>query len=85
MASGGIVRLGLNAEGRLSGKLQLRRYWSMALSRLPGLHFTLLDVSTSPDSVIVRYRNERGHTVSEYLRLDDSGLIVQGSANHLVG
>ena len=82
MASAGIVRLGLSAEGRLNGKERLRAYWSKALAALPDLHFELLDVSVGPDSLIVRYRNERRQTIGEYLRVNAAGLIVQGSANN---
>lgn len=82
MVSDGIVRLGVSADGRVAGKDRLRVYWSRALESLPGLHFELLDIAESPDSVVVRYRNDRGQTVSEYLRLNEAALIVQGSANH---
>ena|SRR5579872_3100145 len=85
MVSPGIVRLGINDEGRLRGKPQLRAYWSRALAGHPDLKFTLLDVFSSPDSIIVRYTNERGNTVCEYLRLGRDGWIVQGSAHHLTG
>jgi ketosteroid isomerase-like protein len=85
MVSAGIIRLGLSPEGRLKGKNLLRSYWSRALESLPNLHFRLLDMSASPDSVVVRYVNERGQTICEYLRLNGEGRIVQGSANHLVG
>lgn len=85
MASAGIIRLGTDAAGVLKGKDKLRAYWSQALAKNPNVHFVLLDVSVSPDSVVVRYRNDRGHTVSEYLRMNDRGLSVQGSANHVAG
>jgi hypothetical protein len=51
---------------------------------LPELHFALIDLFVSPDSVVVFYENERGKRICEYLRVNDAGLIVQGSANHLV-
>ena len=85
MSSLGIIILGINDEGQLKGKKRIRSYWKRALEARPELHFELLDVSTSPDSVIVRYRNDRGATVNEYLRLNAEGRIVQGSANHLEG
>ena len=85
MSSAHIIRLGFSADGKLRGKEHLRTYWSRALSMLPDLHFELLDVSTAPDSIIVRYRNERGDTMSEYLRFNEAGKIVQGSANHVIG
>jgi len=82
MASPNIVTLGLDPSGRLRGKAALRRYWGGALARLPHLHFTVNDVYVGPDSVIIRYTNDRQHHVCEYLRCDGSGLIVQATANH---
>jgi hypothetical protein len=39
-------------------------------------------VFVSQDSVVVFYENERGKRICEYLRVNDAGLIVQGSAHH---
>ncbi len=85
MTSAGINALGINPEGRVVGKPPLRAYWSRALEKLSNLKFDLLDISTSPDSMVVRYRNERGTIMCEYLRFNEAGKIVQGSANHLIG
>jgi ketosteroid isomerase-like protein len=85
MTSAGIPALGFDASGTVRGKNSLRAYWGMALQRLPGLRFELIDIFVSPDSVVVLYQNDRGAKVCEYLRLDDAGRIRQGSANHLVG
>lgn len=84
MVSAGIIRLGINAAGRVEGKAHLRAYWTRALENLPNLRFDLLDVSVSPDSIVVRYRNDRGQTICEYLRLNGAGRIIQGSANHVL-
>ena len=84
MASPVIVRLGINADGRLRGKDRLRAYWSTALQAHPDLNFKLLEVFASPDSIVLRYENQRAKVVCEYLRLGSDGRIVQGSANHLV-
>jgi predicted ester cyclase len=79
-----IVRLGIDADGRLRGKDRLRAYWATALQAHPDLKFKLLEMFAPPDSVVVRYENQRGNVVCEYLRLGRDGRIVQGSANHLV-
>jgi len=83
MTSDRIPALGFDASGTVRGKDNLRAYWGKALGLLPGLHFTLIDVFVSPDSVVVFYENERGKRICEYLRVNEAGLIVQGSANHL--
>ena len=84
MTSDKIPLLGLDASGTLHGKQRLREYWGLALQRLPNLHFDLIDVYVSPDSLVVFYINERGQKICEYLRVDADGKIRQGSANHLM-
>ena len=84
MTSDRIPALGLDASGTLRGMDRLRAYWGAALKRLPDLHFELIDLFVSPDSVVVLYQNERGKKICEYLRFDVEGKIRQGSANHLV-
>ena len=84
MTSDKIPAFGFDPTGTLRGKDSLRQYWSKGLELLPNLHFTLIDVYVSPDSLVVFYSNERGAKICEYLRLDGNGKIRQGSANHLV-
>lgn len=83
MTSDRIPMLGFDASGTVRGKDALRAYWGKALGLIPNLHFTIIDLFVSPDSVVVFYENERGMRICEYLRVNDAGLIVQGSANHL--
>ncbi|MES2193139.1 MAG: nuclear transport factor 2 family protein [Pseudomonadota bacterium] len=83
MTSDRIQALGFDSSGTLRGKAKLRMYWGKALQLVPGLHFHLIDLFVSPDSVVVFYANERGARICEYLRVDADGRIVQGSANHL--
>ncbi|QWG21609.1 nuclear transport factor 2 family protein [Bradyrhizobium sediminis] len=82
MTSDRIQALGLDCSGTLRGKANLRMYWGKALALLPNLHFDLIDLFVSPDSIVVFYQNERGGKICEYLRLDAEGKIRQGSANH---
>ena len=84
MTSDKIPMLGFDPSGTVHGKSQLRAYWRKGLDLLPNLHFTLIDVYVSPDSLVVFYSNERGGKICEYLRLNADGKIRQGSANHLV-
>ena len=83
MTSDRIQALGMDASGTLRGKDRLRTYWGTALRLLPNLHFDLIDLFVSPNSIVVFYQNERGAKICEYLRLNAEGKIVQGSANHL--
>jgi len=82
MTSDRIQGLGFAPSGTLRGKDALRTYWGKALTLIPDLHFTLIDVFVSPDSVVVYYQNERGKKICEYLRVNAEARIIQGSANH---
>jgi len=84
MTSDKIPALGFDPSGTVRGKERLRQYWRKGMDLLPNLHFTLIDLYVSPDSLVVFYRNERGANICEYLRLNADGRIKQGSANHLV-
>ncbi len=85
MTSPHIHAMGFDASGTLHGKARVREFWATALTHVPDLHFELIDLFLSPDSVVVFYRNERGGKVSEYLRLDADGKITQASGNYTVG
>jgi hypothetical protein len=84
MTSDVIPKLGLDSSGTIHGKAMLRKYWGTALEKVPELHFDLIDVFVSPDSLVVFYSNQRGHRICEYLRLNADGKIKQGSANHIL-
>jgi ketosteroid isomerase-like protein len=85
MSSKHIVSFGFDTSGTLRGKDKVREYWAFALTKVPDLHFRLIDVYASPDSVIVHYENERGGKVCEYLHFDAAGRIFQASGNYLAG
>ena len=83
MTSDKIQAFGFDSTGTLASKAKLLAYWGKGRELLPDLHFTLIDLFISPDSLVVFYANERGARICEYLRLDAGGKIVQASANHL--
>ena len=84
MTSDKIPAFGFDPSGTLQGKDKVRLYWRKGVEMRPNLHFTLIDVYVSPDSLVVFYENEFGAKICEYLRLNADGKIRQGSANHLV-
>ncbi|MDG3012700.1 nuclear transport factor 2 family protein [Rhodococcus sp. D2-41] len=64
-------------SGVVRGKPALRDYWTTGLALLPDLHFTVEDVRTSLDTIVINYRNERGHGVAEVLTFRN-GLVCRG-------
>ncbi len=54
--------------GEVRGKDALRAYWGSGLEQQPDLQFTVEDVRVSVDTLVVNYRNQHGHAVSEVLK-----------------
>ncbi|MBO9707204.1 MAG: nuclear transport factor 2 family protein [Caulobacter sp.] len=63
--------------GRLVGKAAIRAYWTLGLSRIPDLRFTLTELFVGVDMLVIAYVNQKGVRVSEVLKLD-GGLVVEG-------
>ena len=70
--------------GEVSGKDALRHYWGSGLSQQSDLRFTVEDVRVSVDTLVVNYRNQHGHSVSEVLRFRD-GLVSWGCGAYVPG
>jgi hypothetical protein len=69
-----VKRLG-RADGTIRTKVELRRYFSVGLKPGNGLYFELLDVVPGVTGIALYYRNHRGKTVIETMRLDTDGLV----------
>jgi ketosteroid isomerase-like protein len=70
--SGGVVR----------GKDELRRYWAEGIRLGPGLRFELLGVYAGVDTIVIRFRNERGDDRCEVLTFA-GGLVRAGHGTSL--
>jgi ketosteroid isomerase-like protein len=71
-----------DSEGVVRGKKALLAYWTLALERVPNLHFELLGVYAGVDTLVLNYRNQAGGLVNEVL-IFDGGLVRQGHGTYL--
>ncbi len=69
-------------SGRLVGKEKIRNYWQVGLSRIPDLHFQLLDVQVGAASIAIRYSNQAGRQATEVLFFGNDGLVVRAAAHY---
>lgn len=81
MVSPYIVQITEQASGKLRGKAAVGAYWSMALDKMPHLHFDLISVLVGIDSVVINYHGARG-LASEVFYFDDAGLVVRACAHY---
>ena len=71
-------------QGRVRGKDALRAYWAEGLRRIPDLHFTIEQVFAGVDTIVIRYRNQKGVSVSEVL-IFDGDKVRSGHGTYPVG
>ena len=77
-----VARQLLGGDGVIHGKPALRRYWTHALEKVPDLHFEVLGVHSGIDTMVIHYRNQRGHEVCEVLSFRADGLVVLGHGTY---
>ena len=71
-----VTRLG-RADGTLRSKAELRAYFAQGLDAQRALRFELEAVLPGVDSLALCYRNHRGQSVVEVMRLNGDGLVDQ--------
>ena len=70
-----IIKLGMNAEGLITGKGELEKYFGKALDIYTDLHFELHEVLAGAGSVILYYKSVGNRMAAEMMELDESGKI----------
>lgn len=78
-----IHRLG-DPTGEVRGKAALGSYWESGLAQQPDLRFDVESIRQSVDTLVINYRNDRGHQISEVLRFAD-GLVTWGCGAYVIG
>lgn len=64
-----------NDSGSLKGKEAVGVYWRQALIKLPDLHFELLDVATSVDSIALYYKSVMNKNTIEVMFFNEDGKV----------
>jgi ketosteroid isomerase-like protein len=80
-----VARIMGDASGIVRGKAVLREYWGRALAMVPGLRFELEKLFVGQDSIVIGYRNERGHFSAEWIRIGPDGRGIEGAAHRAGG
>ena len=69
-------------KGVVVGIDNLRDYFSRQLQKFSTLHFQLLDVFTSPQSIVLYYKINRGLLAAEVMLLDSNMKAIKVFANY---
>ena len=78
-----MIKLAAGIEsGSLQGKEQVRAYWNKALSKIPDLHFELVEVTSGVDSVALYYKSVMNKMAIEVMFFDEKGLVNKMIAHY---
>lgn len=69
-------------KGLVCGIDNLREYFSRQLNKFSTLHFQLLDVFTSPQSIVLYYKINRGLLAAEVMILNEKTQATKVYANY---
>lgn len=69
-------------SGAIRGKEAAGMYWHAALKRVPGLHFTLIDVLVGVNSIVIYYDAVFGRKGAELMEFDASGKVCRSIAHY---
>jgi ketosteroid isomerase-like protein len=73
MQSPFILKMYPESGGKLVGKAAVGEYWERALQKYSDLHFELLDVMFSVDSMCIVYKSVNGLRAVEWLQIETIG------------
>lgn len=77
-----IQQVGVNAEGRITNKPDLRNYFSIGLQKYPDLKFELYHTLKGVHSLVLFYKSINNKYASEYMELNNQGKITVVKAHY---
>lgn len=77
-----IQQMGINVEGRIFGKSDLREYFSKALQKYPDLHFEFYHELKGIHSTVLFYRSVNNSYSAEYMELNEEGKVNKVRAHY---
>jgi hypothetical protein len=79
MSSPLMIQMGLSETGTLKGKQQIADYWQKGLAKYPKLHFKLIDVFSSVNSIIIYYRTINNKLSAELFMFNDAHKVYKSA------
>lgn len=77
-----IQQIGVNSDGRISNKPDLKDYFLKALQKYPDLHFELLYELNGVRSVVLFYKSVNNSFSAEYMEFGSEGKINKVRAHY---
>jgi hypothetical protein len=77
-----MIALVTGGAGTLRGQEAVGEYWAKSFTKVPDLHFELIDVYYSVDSICISYKAVMGLQAVEWLWFDKNGKVKKAAAHY---
>lgn len=77
-----IRQMGINAEGKIANKNELRGYFVKALQKYPDLHFEFYHELKGVNSTVLFYKSVNNSLSAEYMELNREGKVCKVRAHY---
>lgn len=77
-----ISEMGIDVNGFITNKNELKNYFEKALQKNPELHFDLLHILAGSHSVVMFYKRMNKSLAAEYVELDENNKIIRSRSHY---
>jgi hypothetical protein len=74
--------MGIDANGSITNKNELRKYFEKALQKNTELHFDLLHILVGSHSVVMFYKRMNKSFAGEYVELNENNKIIRSRSHY---
>lgn len=82
MSSPVMMQMNESETGTLKGKYNVGRYWGNALKKYPDLHFRLIDVLSSVNTVVIYYHTINEKKSAEFFLFNEQGKVYKAIGHY---
>lgn len=77
-----IRELGIDENGNINNKTELRKYFEKALQKHPELHFDLIHVLAGSHSLVMFYKRLNKSYAGEFVELNENGKVIRSRSHY---
>jgi len=82
MSSPVMIQMGLSETGTLKGKDKVGTYWEKALDKYPDLHFKLIEVLSSVNTVVIYFQSINNKLSAEFFMFNEKGKVYKAIGHY---
>jgi hypothetical protein len=80
-----IREMGIDVNGYITNKTDLKAYFEKALQKNPGLHFDLQHILVGSNSIVMFYKRMNKSFAGEYIELNEHRKIIRSRSHYTSG